>query len=96
MKIDYDKLQTTILWVQVLAKLMISFVMVVLGFSLVFVKHPSLAFEIAIVYRYSKYHGITVMDIIALLIVLSGFYLFVNASLQALKLWTTKKQLDQD
>ena len=92
MKIDYDKLQTNILWVQVLTKMMISFVMVVLGFCLVFVRHNSLVFEIAIVYRYSRYHGITVMDIIALLIVLSGFYLFINATLQALKLWTAQNK----
>ena len=83
-------LVSKVILLQVLVKSAISCVLVILGLALIFVKHPSLAFEIAIVYRYSRYHGITIMDINAVLIILSGCYLFLNAALQALRLWESE------
>lgn len=51
--------------------------MMALGISMIVITAPSGAFEIATIYYFNPNDGITVMDLISLIIALSGLYLFV-------------------
>jgi hypothetical protein len=50
-----------------------------IGIALIFVPLSSHAFEIATLYYFNPNDGITVMDLIALLLIACGVYIFLHA-----------------
>ncbi|SEN94477.1 hypothetical protein SAMN05192574_104696 [Mucilaginibacter gossypiicola] len=59
----------------------ISVTMIVLGLAMIIMPAPPY-FEMFTIFYFSKDDGITLMDVISVLIVLTGVYLFINAILR--------------
>ena len=56
----------------------IGLILIILGISMIVITAPSAQFEIATIYYFSPDDGITVTDLISLVISLSGLYLVIN------------------
>lgn len=56
----------------------IAVLLVIIGLALIVVPAPSPVFEIATLYYFNPNDGITIMDLVALVIILSGVYIFIH------------------
>jgi hypothetical protein len=59
----------------------IAVTMIILGLAMIIMPAPPY-FEMFTIFYFSKDDGITLMDVISVLIVLTGVYLFINAMLR--------------
>ena len=56
----------------------IAVLLVIIGLSMILVPSPSAVFEIATLYYFNPNDGITVMDLVSLVIILFGVYIFIH------------------
>lgn len=56
----------------------IALLLILIGLALIFVPLPTHSFEIATLYYFNPNDGITVMDLIALLLIFCGLYIFIQ------------------
>jgi hypothetical protein len=56
----------------------IALLLVIIGAAMIIVPSPSRTFEIATLYYFNPNDGITVMDLISLVIILTGLYIFIH------------------
>lgn len=57
----------------------ISLLLIIIGLGMILVPSPSRTFEIATLYYFNPNDGITIMDLIAVVIILSGMYIFIHS-----------------
>lgn len=62
----------------------IASVMVILGIAMIMVPAPP-AFEILTLYYFNPQDGVTVTDLISLIIILCGFYIFISVLIRMSK-----------
>jgi small-conductance mechanosensitive channel len=56
----------------------IAVLLIIIGIAMIAVPSPSPVFEIATLYYFNPNDGITIMDLISLVIILFGMYIFIH------------------
>ena len=73
-------------WLKNFVLLAIAMVMIVLGAAMILVPAPP-SFEILTLYYFNPNDGITVMDLVSLIIVFGGIYLFLATLIRMINLY---------
>jgi hypothetical protein len=71
--------QSTITYLKKLILRIISLLLIIIGLGMILVPAPSRTFEIATLYYFNTNNGVTIMDLVAVVIILFGVYVFIHS-----------------